>query len=213
MVDWSAGAETINYVAARNRVGPVGAVTAQLIQMINRRHPNVHPRDITVVGHSLGAHIAGFVGKNLRGDMALGAVVALDAALPLFSIDEPLQRVHQDDATLVESIHTNAGLLGFDLPLGDSNFYPNGGSSQPGCGVDVSGSCAHSRAPEFFAESITTTRNFWARQCGSLAEAISETCMPVGVDRKMGGEPIDTLARGIYWLTTNRASPFAAGLV
>lgn len=213
VVDWSAGAETINYIAARNRVAPVGAVLAQLVQMISRQYPAVSPRDITIVGHSLGAHIAGFAGKNLVGDMRLGAVVALDAALPLFSFDLPAERVSDADAIYVESIHTNAGLLGFDRPIGDSNFYPNFGSSQPGCGVDLAGSCAHSRAVDFMAESITTNRHFWSRQCGSYQQILEQNCVAAGLDRKMGGEPIDLDARGIYWLTTNRASPFATGLV
>lgn len=213
VVDWSAGAETINYISARNRVGVVGAVTSQLIQMISRQYPQAHPRDMVVVGHSLGAHVAGFAGKNQLGENRLGAIVALDAALPLFSIEQPAQRVNMNDAILVESIHTNGGLLGFDVPLGHSNFYPNGGTNQPGCGIDVAGNCAHSRAVEFFAESITSPRGFWARECASHADAVAENCMPVGVDRKMGGEPIDTLARGIYWLNTNRASPFATGIV
>lgn len=212
-VDWSAGAETINYIAARNRVGGVGGVTAQMIRLINRAYPSVMPRDITVVGHSLGAHAAGFAGRNLFDDMQLGSVVALDAALPLFSFDLPNERINDGDAMYVESIHTNAGLLGFDLPIGDANFYPNGGSSQPGCTIDLAGNCSHSRAVEFFAESVTTTRGFWARQCASYEEILMGSCTPSGVDRKMGGEPVDGLARGVYWLTTNRASPFATGIL
>ena len=213
VVDWGAGAQTINYVSARNRVGAVGVVTAQFMQMINAQYPNVLPSDITIAGHSLGSHVAGFTGKNLIGNLRLGAIVALDAALPLFSIDTPAARVAVGDAAYVESIHTNAGLLGFDQPIGDSNFYPNWGSSQPGCGIDVSGACAHARSNEFFAESITTQRHFWSRQCGSYEEIVNRQCVAVGVDRKMGGEPIETLARGIYWLTTNNNSPFATGVV
>lgn len=212
VVDWSAGAETVNYVAARNRVNSIGAVTSQIVILINRIY-GVQPRDITVVGHSLGAHAAGFVGRNLIGDMRLGNVVALDAALPLFHFDRPLERVREEDAIYVESIHTNAGLLGFDVPIGHSNFYPNWGSTQPGCGVDVAGSCAHARAVEFFAESITTDRHFWARECRSYQDILDEMCVASGVDRKMGGEPVDTLARGVYWMTTNRSAPFATGVV
>lgn len=212
VVDWSAGAETVNYIAARNRVGAVGAVTFQILQQLNRVH-GVSPQDVTVVGHSLGAHAAGFVGKSQVGAMRLGNVVALDAALPLFHEDRPAERVTETDAIYVESHHTNGGLLGFDVPIGHANFYPNGGSSQPGCGVDVAGSCAHARAVEFFAESINSPTGFWARQCQTYEQAITERCVAAGIDRKMGGEPIDTQARGIYWLSTNRASPFATGIV
>lgn len=34
------------------------------------------------------------------------------------------------DADYTEGIKTNAGTLGFDLPIAHADFYPNGGSSQ-----------------------------------------------------------------------------------
>lgn len=212
-VDWGVGATTGNYATARNRVGSVGAVTSQFINLLRRVYPEVDPSDITIVGHSLGAHVAGFVGKNFINNEQLGVIVALDAALPLFSIDNPAQRVANTDARYVESIHTNTGQLGFDQPLGVSSFYPNFGNRQPGCGIDITGNCAHGRAVEFFAESITTTRGFWSRQCSAYKDILMEQCTAAGVDRKMGGEPVENLARGIYWTATNSNSPFATGVV
>lgn len=212
VVDWGVGANTINYIAARNRVDSVGSVVSQMIRLLNEV-TQVNPRDIIVTGHSLGAHASGFVGKNLQGDMRLGSIVALDAAFPLFNIDQPAQRVAITDADYVESMHTNAGLLGFDRPLGHANFYPNWGRSQPGCGVDVTGNCAHGRAYDYFGESIVTNVGFWARQCASYDDILNQSCTASGVDRKMGGEPVENQARGVYWLTTNRNSPFATGIL
>lgn len=38
------------------------------------------------------------------------------------------------DADFVDIIHTAAGTLGYEKPLGHSDFYPNNGrASQPGC--------------------------------------------------------------------------------
>lgn len=40
------------------------------------------------------------------------------------------------DAILVQVIHTNAGYLGMQEAIGTADFYPNGGTSQPGCIFD-----------------------------------------------------------------------------
>lgn len=211
VVDWGAGAQTPNYVSARNRVGGVGAHLADFVRFLNKIY-DVRTEDVTIVGHSLGAHVAGFTGKNIVGNMKLGSVIGLDAALPLFNINAPLERLAETDALYVESIHTNAGQLGFDLPLGHANFYPNFGGRQPGCGIDVSGSCAHSRAVEYYAESINSPRGFWGRQCRGYDDILLENCVATGIDRKMGGVPADTGARGVFWLRTNNRSPFAMGV-
>lgn len=128
VVDWGLGANA-NYVTSRNRVGAVGAALARFIIFLHQQ-TGMTFGSVTVVGHSLGAHIAGLAGKNTQGSGRLGVIVGLDAAFPLFSVDQPAQRLHNSDADYVESIHTNAGLLGFDQPLGDASFYPNFGRSQ-----------------------------------------------------------------------------------
>lgn len=206
--DWSAGAGTINYLAARNRVGPVGVVTGNLLRMVSEQ-TGVSFSRMGAIGHSLGAHVAGHIGKTLGN--ALGSIVALDAALPLFNINNPDARVAETDALYVESIHTNAGSLGFDEPLGHANFYPNWGSSQPGCGIDVSGNCAHARSHEFFAESITSTVGFWARRCNNYQSIQNRDCATIDEFVPMGGEPLSTNSRGVFFMTTNNASPFAQG--
>ena len=210
MVDWSRGAGTINYLSARNRVGPVGVVVAGFLRNLVEA-TGADLRDVSLIGHSLGAHVAGFTGKNL--DQPLGSIVGLDAASPRFSINRPDERLNPNDALYVQTIHTNAGTLGFDQPIGDGSFYPNGGSSQPGCGIDVSGNCAHGRSHEFFAESIRSYTGFWSTQCRDYTDITRGNCVSSGPDRLMGGEPLDTNAVGVFFLTTNRASPFARGPV
>lgn len=211
-VDWGVGAQTANYPAARNRVGAVGGVVARMIDFLNAQGGQAF-NNIAIVGHSLGGHAAGMTGKQVnRGN--IHTIWALDPALPLFSVDNPGQRVHSTDAQYVEIIHTNAGLLGFDVPIGDASFYPNGGRTQPGCGVDVAGNCAHSRAWEFFAESITTGTHFVGRLCPQGWTNINNeqfgACVSNANNRRMGGDPSSN-ARGVFFLTTNGASPFAHG--
>lgn len=93
------------------------------------------------------------------------------------------------DAEIVESIHTNAGLLGFTHPVGDASFYPNGGRSQPGCGWDLTGLCAHARSYKFLAESIISDEAFRAYQCVSFEEMRRGRCTVHNESITLGGEP------------------------
>lgn len=63
---------------------------------------------------------------------------ALDPAYPGFEGPNARRRLNKTDARFVDVIHTNArfGLnnaVGLETPLGHADFYPNGGSYQPGC--------------------------------------------------------------------------------
>lgn len=57
-VNWEEASKTVNYIAARNRVGPIGIQVASLIDfMVTNKLANLD--DISLIGFSLGAHIAG----------------------------------------------------------------------------------------------------------------------------------------------------------
>jgi pancreatic triacylglycerol lipase len=105
----------------------------------------------------------------------------------------------------------NLGLWGH---TGDTTFFPNGGESQPGCGIDAAGICAHERSNIYLAESVITgTSRFFAMSCENLAQISSGVCTPTGPGRTMGGEPSNhgTGASGLYRLHTNSDSPFGQG--
>uniref|UniRef100_A0A182QR96 Lipase domain-containing protein n=1 Tax=Anopheles farauti TaxID=69004 RepID=A0A182QR96_9DIPT len=108
-IDWSAGASTILYHAARMRVGAVAATIAKQIRTLLKA--GQHPAQIALIGHSLGAHVAGLTGKHFQTEPKLAAIVALDPAGPLFAGDRPAERVDANDAQYVEVIHTNMGLM------------------------------------------------------------------------------------------------------
>jgi hypothetical protein len=65
----------------------------------------------------------------------------LDPAGPLFDVDSPVVRLDRGDAKFVDVIHTDiritsfgiVGSFGIGRPIGDVDFYPNGGFHQPGC--------------------------------------------------------------------------------
>ena len=204
VVDWGAGAQTINYIAARNRVNQVGPFVASFIDFMNL-NGLMNFNTLNLVGHSLGGHAAGITGKRLTRGVA-EAVFALDPAGPLFSLNSPDTRVAPNDAEYVEVIHTNGGVLGFLEPIGLADFFPNWGSAQPGCGDDVGGGCAHNRVVNLFAESINS--NFNAQRCASFDEIQNRVCTGRGSGR-MGGDTGNFGNSGIYFMETNSAYPFS----
>ena len=98
------------------------------------------------VGHSLGSHVCGFMGKEIKkiqgNCFKLNKIIGMDPAGPIFELDAQLSNTYQqaenvrlttNDAHQVEAIHTNTGFLGFRRPLGHRDFYINGGSQHPYC--------------------------------------------------------------------------------
>uniref|UniRef100_A0A182YQD6 Lipase domain-containing protein n=1 Tax=Anopheles stephensi TaxID=30069 RepID=A0A182YQD6_ANOST len=219
VVDWSACSMHWNYVRAVGCVPVVGQSLAQLLDEL-QQHTGLAMESVYIVGHSLGAHVAGIAGKMIQTGQ-LHTIIALDPALPLFSIRQPENRIGPQDAMYVEVIHTNGGLLGFLHPIGTADFYPNGGTHQPGCGLNVVGLCSHSRAWELFVESLLEPEE---KLLASRVDSLDEIQRDAGGARplksnapygpstervKMGGEPSSAgQARGLYSITTRDKSPF-----
>lgn len=90
----------------------------------------------------MGAHVVGFAGKEvlrLTGKK-VEWITGLDPAGPLFEIppQSKANRLSNDDARWVEIIHSDGGILGFISPIGDNDFYPNGGRFiQPSCNTNL----------------------------------------------------------------------------
>jgi len=206
VVDWSAGSGTLNYIAARNRVGETGASIQRFATFLHSNGFLVDWNRLIVAGHSLGGHVAGFVGKSMPASVRLPAIYALDPAGPLFFLGTPGGRFAADDAIFTESIYTNAGDLGFDEPIAQSNMYPNWGSSQPGC---LTGICHHDRSNSFYAESINSNR-FVARRCANYNAIVTQNCPGTGGPEFMGGDFQKSIS-GIFFVPVNANSPFAQG--
>ena len=69
--------------------------------------------NIHLVGHSLGAHVVGFIAKTVQ-SMGLGKIkqiTGLDPAYPFFELHGPEGRIDKSDAEFVQIIHTNSGFL------------------------------------------------------------------------------------------------------
>lgn len=224
VVDWSPTSTNANYLTVRNLVPTVGRAIGEFVQFM-RSHGGLRLNTTHLIGHSLGAHVAGFAGKYLRqhptttgADDELAAIVGLDPARPLFDIAKPAERLAASDARYVETIHTNRGLKGFSRPIGDAAFYPNWGARQVGCGSDLLGSCSHTRAVLFFEESIVRPESRWFRatRCAyGYDEIKKQVCTATGW-ADMGGEPLlggeggveKATTGGVYYVPTRDRSPF-----
>jgi len=65
----------------------------------------------------------------------------LDPAKPFLTLENTENRLDTTDADFVDVIHSDAGNLvgdelGFPDPIGHIDFYPNGGTDQPGCALN-----------------------------------------------------------------------------
>ncbi|XP_046645359.1 pancreatic lipase-related protein 3-like [Daphnia pulicaria] len=217
-VDWSVLASGIEYPLIVERDVPRAAIhTGKFIDFLveNTQTPF---SSIHLMGHSLGAHVAGGAGAAVT----LGRVpriTGLDPAGPFFSLNDTDTRLDPSDGDFVDIIHTNGGTLlgdelGFLPPIGHIDFYPNGGQFQPGCSelgltAQGRGGCDHGRSVTYFTESILSDVGFRAVECATEEDFVAGLC-----DDNQAvfmGDPTPTTARGIYYLRTSDKQPYALG--
>ncbi|KAH8417470.1 hypothetical protein KR222_000503, partial [Zaprionus bogoriensis] len=206
-VDWPR-ARSVDYTSSVAAVPGVGEQVAALINYMRNNHGLSLDRTM-IIGHSLGAHVSGYAGKNVQNGQ-VHTIIGLDPALPLFNYDTPSKRLSSTDAYYVESIQTNGGTLGFLKPIGKGAFYPNGGKSQPGCGLDLTGSCAHSRSVIYYAESVTQD-NFPTMRCGSYEQAVANNCGSSYSSVKMGAVNNAYMVSGDYYVPVHSDYPYGYG--
>ncbi|XP_039948846.1 pancreatic triacylglycerol lipase-like [Bactrocera tryoni] len=207
IVDW-ARARSVDYATSVVAVPKVGKKVASMINYLVENF-GMSLEETEVIGHSLGAHIAGYAGKNTKNGL-LHAIVGLDPALPLFSYNKPNKRLNANDANYVESIQTNGGQLGFLKPIGKGAFYPNGGKSQPGCLLDVTGACSHARSTAYYAEAVARD-DFPSMSCGDYQEAVKDDCGSSYSGVKMGAVTNAYMVNGDYYVPVHSSSPYGYG--
>ncbi|XP_018328281.1 lipase member I-like [Agrilus planipennis] len=210
IVDWTNYSFSYNYLKSYNKVGDVGKVVANSILMMTGSSEtflnNVH-----LIGHSLGAHVCGFVGQEVYkvAFYKLARITGLDPAKPGY--ETPMKigfryRLTEYSAQFVDVIHTNGGVLGFAGSMGTADFYPNGGGpTQPGCAV-MDEVCSHRMAYYFFMESILSN-NFVAKKCASWDLFSQGKCNKS--QKAVMGESVSLTTRGKFFLKTNPQPPFA----
>lgn len=72
------------------------------------------------------------------------------------------------------------------MAIANADFFPNGGRSQPGCGINIS--CSHERAWQLFAATVTYNR-LVGRLCNNMNDVNSNSCN--GVSFNMGNDNLN----------------------
>ncbi|XP_075970569.1 lipase member H-like [Anticarsia gemmatalis] len=196
VLDWSRLANR-SYTTAKGGTAAVGRGLGQFVNWLVANGFSAYDR-IHLVGFSLGGHLVGNAGRETGGSVI--RVTALDPAGPLWSRDNG--RVVATDGQYVEVIHTNTGFLGYTDPCGDADFYPNGGSSMPGCWLS---SCSHNRAFEYMASTVKHN-HLLANECATYREASRDRC--TGEVNPMGNSDLFKTRRGIFRVNTARNYPY-----
>lgn len=224
-VDWETGADKIDYNQAAANTRVVGALVAQLIKAL-KETAGSKAADMHLIGHSLGAHIAGYAGEMVPG---MGRITGLDPAGPAFGNRPPEVRLDKSDANFVDVIHTDAQSimdLGFGAvtEMGHADYYPNGGNNQPGCKSPgkhifklITGkfkqfkkgiACDHARARDLFIESVRSSCRFLSYPCSSFEDLESGRCPCNGYCSIMGYDAAFGRQTGTFYLKTSDKPPF-----
>ena len=157
-----------------------------LYELINLR--KFRAKDVHLIGHSLGSHVAHHASLWLRHltksdsrpqGMRPGRITGLDPAARLFQ-GHPGTHLVKEDADFVDVIHTSIVMddgdvmdtalrrYGMSQLVGSIDFFPNNGTHpQPGCDQlicpfthfgDCMG-CSHHKAIKYFALSLVNDRS------------------------------------------------------
>ncbi|XP_071953357.1 pancreatic triacylglycerol lipase-like [Antedon mediterranea] len=212
-VDWSIGAGNIIYQRSCQNARVAGKKTALFLKFLHditgASYSNMH-----IIGHSLGAHVAGYAGEAQPG---IGRITGSDAAGPGFAAFGPECRLDTTDADFVDAIHTDGELLGLGMhrAYAHMDFYPNGGKDQPGCRkpIFLDNGCSHARSVYFLLESILGDAcRFKAYPCPNFEEFTAGNCTDCGPSGcpEMGyySDTYNNRARGTFYLRTNEDSPY-----
>ncbi|VVC41779.1 Triacylglycerol lipase family,Lipase/vitellogenin,Lipase, N-terminal,Alpha/Beta [Cinara cedri] len=196
-VDWEEYAADMTYATAKIRAKHIAKDIAKVLTRITYNMTEAVD-SIHLIGHSMGAHIVGFVGKILTNQIP--RITGLDPAKPLYANSDPVDRIDKTDGKFVDIIHTNGKKNGIYDPLGDIDFYPNGGKRQPNCNISVTGSCNHAKSYHYFAQSIWAKEDFVATNCTSWRDYLKGRCN--NSDTTYMGEYVDKNQTGKYYLKT-----------
>lgn len=201
--DWSKISSNVNYFGVTEMIEDLGFLLAEFVRHLHMK-AGVNYDDIYLIGHSLGAQIAGSAGKQIQ-PYRFNTIYALDPAGPGFREQSDEYRIDASDAHYVESIQTSTG-LGFEQPVGHATFYPNFGKDQKKCYMY---GCSHKRAHDYFAESINSTKGFWGVRCERMSR---KTWILLDNDGefRMGGEPSEP-KNGTFYVKTYDKPPYAMG--
>ena len=223
------------YITAAKNALKVGNYTGEFLDNLITASGLNHA-DLHLVGFSLGGQGVGAMGRKLEKLSGTKAdrLTSIDPAAPFFDILEPVGNwVGYNDANFVDVIHVNSdyvfcGGLSLAGPLGNVDFYPNGGLHQPGCtdfgplittfwqnDVTFMASCSHSKGKDYFKESLTsdftgTLCESWESFSGGGCDGNAQSNMGIALN---SSEIVGTglVTYGKYYMNVNENSPYYTG--
>ncbi|MCC3435016.1 MAG: hypothetical protein EAZ39_26580 [Oscillatoriales cyanobacterium] len=121
VVDWEKDAGNVLYFPSADKTQNVGNQLSAYL-----KNSGVDPNYTTLIGHSLGAHVAGFAASAYRQSTGkvINQIVGLDPAGPAFEGKGAGDRLDPTDATRVVTFHTSQ-VLGYNDRLGSLDIYAN----------------------------------------------------------------------------------------
>jgi len=165
---------------------------SDMITFLRGQGANV--KTMHLMGHSLGAHL---VAQASQHGLMVNRITGWDPAGPLFDDKDPASRIDAGDADIVDIIHTDMFLFGYDGILGHYDFFPNGGNGQPGCWL-LDEQCNHSMSYYYYIQSLYYNNKYPASKCNNKEEAQKGTCS--GPTAYMGVNSIINSTPGLYYI-------------
>jgi len=184
LLDINTLAATTMYPLVLLNVPPTGQRVADFLQFLSV-NVNIPQSSVWIIGHSLGAHIAGCAGSASISDnnAIVNRLTGLDPAGPLYYLSlSNSDMIYKTNAGWVDIYHTGRGGLGDSRTnSGDIDVFVNGGSSQTGCPfpstTDPLRYCDHSYSWKYFNNTITSSS---LTGCPCTTFALFPTCFCPG---------------------------------
>lgn len=182
IVDWVYGA-SFAYNLVVESYKEVAVQISVLINTLQKQGSKLE--SFHLIGVSLGAHVAGFVGTLFEGK--IGRITALDPAGPMFKRADTFDRLDPSDAKFVDAIHTDSDYFGISIPVGHVDFFLNGGNDQTGCARSRFASmygyviCDHMRALHVYMSALNGSCALTGLPCTSYEDFLMGQCVDCSV--------------------------------
>ncbi|KAF5303392.1 hypothetical protein FQA39_LY09983 [Lamprigera yunnana] len=225
-VDWQPGAEPPFQQAIAN----ARVVALEITAFLKSGEANFDDGTVEIIGHGVGAHIAGYVGHSFK----INKITALDPTGPYFEYMPAIVRLDPDDANFVEVLHTDAHTSksqGTMTNMGHLDFFINGAFQQPHCNEsnhlpkftklnrnmlkegDIIPACSHKRSFKYYIEALENDNcEFVGFKCDSYNEFLEGKCteckLPGSTCAKIAGIPSSNKDNFTFFLNTRGVGPF-----